>query len=413
MPLRRDSPAPSLPLHLQLVHEQASPMSSASCLRCVALLASLVFARAIPDATNAEDGWFGMPSRGKRVVSWGENHVQKLITENMIEENPWWQAVKHWKATGVRGRQVKQKLLFIGGLPRSGTTLLEVFFRSLKSVSNLHFSKEDNIHEGLPLLKGDYSKYGGGSKKAYKGMCSVNESGVLKGKAALRMQNSVPVEQQDPDAYMSQFRRAAWEGWQSWNFSKPVLAVKDPPNLLRMSFLQKAFQETHDVFAIFTLMHPLEIATRYSCDPNSAEREAIGQNWLNCHYQWLDDLSQIRNYLVIPYEAWFNHPQATGRAIEQFLHLRKHVEVSLPRRLGSRKRRRLVYRGASKNSFLLSRKFFGHCRKSGNWTSTFKLQESAEEFERFGYNISNSMQLDKPRAFELCMLGGVPCRDLH
>merc|ERR1712061_829587 len=110
-------------------------------------------------------------------------------------------------------------------------------------------------------------------------------------------------------------------------------AVKDPPNLLRMRFMQKAFQETHDVFAIFTLMHPLEIGSRYSCDPRSEERREIVKNWLNCHDVWLKDLAELRNYLVIPFEAWFLHPASTGRAIENFLRLTAHTKVELPRLL--------------------------------------------------------------------------------
>merc|ERR1712151_566870 len=93
--------------------------------------------------------------------------------------------------------------------------------------------------------------------------------------------------------------------------------------------LQKAFQTTHDVFAIFTLMHPLEIGSRYTCDPQSKARSVIGDSWLACHDEWLRDLAPLRNSLVLPFEAWFRPPHTTARTVEDFLNLRERIPVTL------------------------------------------------------------------------------------
>lgn len=382
------------------------PYTARSHFASVGALAALgVLAAWLPVTASAEKGddWFGMPDRpkGRGGVSWGETQVQAEPTKEMVLANPWWQAVRHWRRKGSTGDSVRQKMVFAGGLPRSGTTLLEMFLRSHRRISTLEFPKKDNMHEGGPLVGHGFNEYGG-SRGEYAAMCSVDEDGELKSKAPMTEEEKV-----------RRFRRWSWEGWKTWNFSKPLLAVKDPPNLVRMRFMQKAFQETHDVFAIFTLMHPLEIGSRYSCDPRSEERGEIAKNWLHCHDVWQKDLAELRNYLVIPFEAWFLHPVATGRAIENFLRLTAHTKVVLPtllRRLSPLKGRRLVFYGGR---FLLSRKYFAHCRKSQpeerfEHLSSWKYRKN---FTTFGYDITNSRRLLKP-VYELCVLDGKPCRDL-
>jgi len=374
--------------------------------------------------------WFEMPPRTKgsiSKVSWGESPVQPKITQEMIADNPWWQAVKVWKSKGHRAKLVRQKIVFAGGLPRSGTTLLEYFLRSHGRMSSLTFPAWDNQHEGMPLVGGGLGRYGG-SRARYSIMCSLDEeSGKVDSHAVMN----------EDTGDIKRFRRKTWEGWQSWDFTKSMLVVKDPPNLLRMRLLQAAFNETHDVFAIFTLMHPLEIGSRYTCNPGTKERLIIAKNWMGCHNTWIDDLPFIKNYLVIPFEAWFKHPASTGRAIESFLHLIGHVPVTLPgnlRRLrgsksvgnatgppcslaeglrsnaSSAKKRRLVMHGSK---FLLSRKYFARCRKS--WSAKFyelpgPMQKLTEAYKKFGYDLSDSRKISKPTAFELCVMDGKPCR---
>jgi len=348
-----------------------------------------------------------MPERPsiRPAVGWGETAVQPEPTAAMIKENPWWQAVKIWKETGVRGHEVKQKMIFAGGLPRSGTTLLEIFLRTHQRNSNLEFSKEDDMHEGLPLLEGNWRKYGG-STHAYQYMCKIDdETGDLSGPAVM-------TEEDDVEG----FRRAAWEGWQSWNFSKPRLVVKDPPNLLRMRLVQKAFSDTHDVFAIFTLMHPLEIGSRFSCNPKSISRQNIVKRWLNCHNRWLEDLKELKNYLVIPFEAWFKYPIFTGRAVEAFLNMKTHTRVNMPHRRLALARlrgfeRRLVFHG---HDFVLSRKYFARCRSSRSVEDYQNLPyaDLAKSYTSFGYDLADSRRITTPAAFEPCVLDGIPCRSL-
>merc|ERR1740121_48897 len=212
--------------------------------------------------------------------------------------------------------------------------------RSHRSISTLTFPKSDDMHEGAPLVGHGFAGYGG-SKDMYRTMCRVNRTTGRPYKSWPRTE----------DHEVDFFRTYAWHGWSSWNLSKPLLAVKDPPNLLRMRYLQKAFQETHDVFAIFTIMHPLEIGSMYKCEPDSYTRQVIVESWLNCQRNWLEELAGLKNYLIIPFEAWFKRPIGTGRAIESFLHLKGRTNVELPRRLRPRSRR-LVFHG---NQFILSR----------------------------------------------------------
>jgi len=367
---------------------------------------------ALTQAAEQSDGFFGMPERPLHGVGigWGESAIQGPVTEEQLGANPWWRAVREWQKGA--GRQVRQKVILAGGLPRSGTTLLEMFLRAHgRRISTLRFKEEDHMHEGLKLFKtsSSFRPYGG-SKKAYQAMCSIDEgSGKLKSHA-------VRTEVDDVAA----FRDESWAAWQTWNFSKPMLMVKDPPNLLRMRFLQAAFQDTHDVFAIFTLMHPLEIrSSLWTCAPQSKTRQSIAERWLNCHNTWIDDLKTLKNYLVIPYEAWFTHPAETGLAIEHFLHLSgdDSVEVELPKFKSQRgakaasKPRRLTFHGGK---FQLDRKYFARCRKqrSAKEYRSLPFSHLHEAFLKFGYDLSETSVLHQPTAFELCVLDGKPCRSL-
>jgi len=374
---------------------------------------------ALTQATERSDFLFGMPERplhGAR-IGWGESAIQGPVTEEQIAANPWWQAVREWQKRA--GRHVRQKVILVGGFPRSGTTLMEMFLRMHpRRISALRFGEADHKHEGLHLFGhgSSFRRYGYsriGSQAMFSRMCRVDEdSGKVEGHAATTEVDAVAL-----------FRNESWSAWQTWNFSEPMLMVKDPANLMRSRFLQAAFQETHDVFALFTLMHPLEIGgsgSGLTCNPQSKSRQRMAEQWLNCHNTWIDDLKMLRNYLVIPYEAWFTHPAETGLAIEHFLHLSGDdgVEVELPKfksqrgSKGASKPRRLNFRGGGK--FRLSRKYFARCRKqrSPKEYRSLPFSHLHEAFLKFGYDLSDTSVLHQPTAFELCVLDGKPCRSL-
>eukprot|EP00444_Apocalathium_aciculiferum_P056851 CAMPEP_0183583394 /NCGR_PEP_ID=MMETSP0371-20130417/151553_1 /TAXON_ID=268820 /ORGANISM="Peridinium aciculiferum, Strain PAER-2" /LENGTH=212 /DNA_ID=CAMNT_0025794231 /DNA_START=27 /DNA_END=661 /DNA_ORIENTATION=- len=187
----------------------------------------------------------------------------------------------------------------------------------------------------------------GGSGNSFKSMCEIDTTnGELK-RRGVHLKGHNPKMQ-------SKFRQKSWQGWSSWDFKQPILMEKDPPNLLRMRFMQQVFGQTHDVFAIFTMKHPMEIGSRYECDPTSKTRFEIVGNWLNCQRLWLKDLQYIKNYLIIPYEAWFLRTKETMSTIHSFLNLRSGSKADLPRRLS-------LWNYTS--GFLLRRDAFAMCNR--------------------------------------------------
>jgi len=342
---------------------------------------------------------FMMPKRphSRAKLSWGESLLpEESEFESTIEENPWIESARTWRDTGARK---KQKLVVIGGLPRSGSTLLEVFFsRYEEYVSFLKFPPNNqNTMEGLDLghWPGELLGYGG-SGQFYRKMCGVDEEGKLARKTLHRTGRQKDL--------VDRTRKASFDAWKSWNFSKPVLVEKDPPNLLRMQLFEKVFGETHDVFPIFTLKHPLEIGSAYDCDPHSEERLEITQNWLNCHTPWIHDLKFLRNYLVVPYEAWFLNITEVVTTISRYLNL------PVPHDEG----RRLVLWNPSKH-FKLDRTAYAPCYRSH--PEKFKhihksLASMEKDYLKYGYDLTNSAIFKQPNSFVLCKLDGKPCSDL-
>jgi len=339
------------------------------------------------------------PKGAQFTVSYGERAVPHDMPANG-KANPWWKSVEAWKNGSVT-RSKRQKMVFVTGLPHSGTTLMELFLRQFDGeLSTLSFAKTDHKHEGRDLIP--HKQYPlpeyGGAFGGYGSMCG-NEGGKY-------LQKGLRQNEASSSAVQKQMQVLTWKYWQPhFELSKPGLVEKDPRHLLRMRMWQNMFRDTHDVFPIFTLMHPLESITYASCRPVENTRTRMVRNWLNCHRALLEDLKHLRNYLVVHYEAWFLYPDDTAQAIETYLNLEGRVNMTFDAR-------RLHAHG---NAFALKDKYFGRC---SNVVRNFSKSEAAkdwpsrlyeDELATYGYDLYNTTTIHKPSAFGLCQLDGVPC----
>lgn len=341
------------------------------------------------------------PKDAHLAVSSGERAVP-IETPARLKGNPWWKSVRIWRGGSAKPTK-RQKMVLVSGLPRSGTTLMDIFLRLFdKEMSPLIYPKKNHIHEGADKIPFYPLPAYGGSGGGYERMCGADDKGELKNKG-LRING----KERDGLRRIHEMRRLTFTYWgRDFNFSMPLLFEKDPRHMLRMRLWQEIFGDTHDVFPIFTMMHPLEIrSSLYPCNPNKTIRSLIVGNWLNCHRAWLEDLKYLRNYLVIPYEAWFLYPDETARAVEIYLNVKARVNISV-------QIRRLVAYG---NEFALKKKYFARCSKAiqnfskSNLAQSWPGRKYVDELATYGYDLFDSTVIHKPSAFGLCKLDGAPC----
>src|SRR5262249_34875208 len=135
----------------------------------------------------------------------------------------------------VRRLMAKQKLLFIGGLHRSGTSPL---FRALRDHPDISRFRNTGVPEDEgPLLQTVYPpawNFGGAGWFGFHSQSHLTEDSPL-----ATPQNAA---------------RLMEEWGQRWDLTRSVLMEKSPPNLLMTRFLQELFPEA---YFLIVVRHPI------------------------------------------------------------------------------------------------------------------------------------------------------------
>ncbi len=191
------------------------------------------------------------------------------------------------------------RMVFLGGLHRSGTSLLFRLLRDQPSVSGFHDT-------GVPEDEGQHLQTVYPTAKAFGG---EGRFGFAEGAHLIE----VPPERAPAIA------AALFEQWSTyWDLERPVLAEKSPPNIIRMRYLQSLFPGARFV----TIMrHPLEVAL--------AQRKRVGRqpvwsllrHWLRCHDTMVADAEHVDHHLVVRYEDLLRQPDRTLATVLQFVDL--------------------------------------------------------------------------------------------
>ena len=214
--------------------------------------------------------------------------------------------------------------LFIGGLHRSGTTLLQRCISSHPKVSGF-------CDTGVPEDEGQYLQ------KVYQPDRSFGGPGFFGF---------------DPNSYLDESsdlatRRNAkklFADWsEHWDLTKPVLAEKSPPNLVRARFLQALFPKSRFIMII---RHPIAVscATQkwtnllsYLAQQTSGRglppwfRSRLPtlriplwiliKHWILTHEKLNKDTTHINNILTVRYENLTKDPKLTLEKVWSFLNL--------------------------------------------------------------------------------------------
>ena len=178
-----------------------------------------------------------------------------------------------------------KRFLFIGGLHRSGTSILHRVLRDHPSVSGFHDT-------GVPEDEGQHlqsvipaaHRYGGPGEFALHADAHLTQDSEL-------------INLDNRDRLLSE-----WGAY--YDMQKPVLLEKSPPNLIRSRFLRQMFPGSRFLFVV---RHPIAVSLATEKWSNKSLGDRL-RHWHAAHSIMLDDIDSKDDCLVIRYEDFVASP---------------------------------------------------------------------------------------------------------
>lgn len=192
----------------------------------------------------------------------------------------------------------EHEYVFVGGLHRSGTTLLARAIAKHDEVSG--FRKTEALANEGQFLQSVYPiarEFGGTGRFGFDERSHMTEEHPLATEA-------------NRDKLVS-------EWGEYWNLERRVLVEKSPPNLLKLRFLQELFP---DATFVVIMRHP--IAVSYATQKwSETSLESLLDHWLVCHEIFLEDAPHIRKLMLVRYEDFVSEPAGVVGRVQQRLGL--------------------------------------------------------------------------------------------
>jgi hypothetical protein len=187
----------------------------------------------------------------------------------------------------------RHRLLFVGGLHRSGTTLLADLVASHPLASGF-------ADTGVPADEGQHLQ------DVYPTARALGGPGRFGLASGAHMTES-------HDLVSSRSREQLLGAWEPhWDLEKPVLVEKSPPNLIRTRFLQALFPEA--VFAN-VVRHPIPVTLATARWRGTRRVGPIVEHWLRCHELFAADEPSVAHVEVVRYEELVDDPDASVRRV--------------------------------------------------------------------------------------------------
>jgi hypothetical protein len=209
-------------------------------------------------------------------------------------------------------------LVFVGGVHRSGTTLIARVLAAHPLVSGF-------TGTGVPEDEGQHLQSvlptGLGFRTFPRRRWTPLRIalGTLSGPGGFGLYRHGHLTETSPLATAGNAATLREQWGRHWDTSRPFLVEKSPPNLLRTRLLRRLFP---DCSFIIMVRHPIPVA--YSTNFLHSVPRPLGRSlrhWVRCHELFVEDAGRLDRVLVVRYELLLREPEEVLAGVSRFLGL--------------------------------------------------------------------------------------------
>ena len=169
--------------------------------------------------------------------------------------------------------------VFIGGLHRSGTSVLHDMLRAHPAVTGF---RDTGVHRD----EGQYLQ------------SVIEPDGAFGGPGKFCLDPRAHITDADRPRYAARLPTLHAQWAKHWAADRAIRVEKSPPNLIRSRFLQSAFEDARFVFIV---RHPLAVARATVKWTHGTVEQAL-RHWFAAHRMLTDDARWLKRSVCVRYE---------------------------------------------------------------------------------------------------------------
>lgn len=219
----------------------------------------------------------------------------------------------------------EHKYVFIGGIHRSGTSILLKLLRGHPEISgfidtNAFEDEGQHLQSVYPTWELDQSEEISKPKELIRRF--INRM-LLRKRLLFAFNNKAHLT--ETSSYVSaENQTKLFSEWKIyWDLNKQFLLEKSPPNIIRTRFLQAMFPNS---YFIIVRRHPIAVSLAIQKWVKWSERTTfpLFEHWIKCHDIFKSDQLYLRNSFEFKHEDFISKPDVCLKEIHSFLGIDYH-----------------------------------------------------------------------------------------